>query len=259
MNPFYFGDKQKRLFGVYHPPNAAPRDCGVVLCQPLHEEYAFSHRAMRGLAIRLAKEGIPSLRFDYYGSGDSAGDGSEVSVAQCREDILTASRELMDISGVSKVSLVGLRMGALVAAWVACEISSIDKVILWDPVFSGNTYLDELKFKHDEALKDISKQPINGDLSEGLYGHSIPKLIQLELEGFDFTTIRKFPKNKIYVVYCEDISECNNLNTYLYNCGINVISEFIPSHRIWEDKSRGNNELVPNGILQCITSWISQR
>src|SRR5215217_413896 len=79
MNPLYFGSSQKPLYGVYHPPKSQPgrpvRTTGVVLCYPLGQEYMRAHRAFRQLATLLTKSGFPVLRFDYYGTGDSGGDG----------------------------------------------------------------------------------------------------------------------------------------------------------------------------------------
>src|SRR5687768_16729988 len=112
MNPFYFGSSQRPLYGVYHPSKGrTARPVGVVLCYPLGQEYMRAHRAFRQLATLLTKNGFPVLRFDYAGTGDSAGDGSAGSVATWVEDIGAAIDELKDTAGVSRVSLVGLRAG----------------------------------------------------------------------------------------------------------------------------------------------------
>ena len=70
---FFFGNPGSPLYGSYESPSASVRrDCGIVLCYPLMAEYLRSHRAFRQLAVRLAEAGFPVLRFDYFGSGDSA-------------------------------------------------------------------------------------------------------------------------------------------------------------------------------------------
>ena len=77
IEPFYFGTSSKPLFGCYHVPQSAlRRDCGVLFCAPMGSEYVRFHRAYRQLADRLAKAGFPVLRFDFYGCGDSSGDGT---------------------------------------------------------------------------------------------------------------------------------------------------------------------------------------
>src|SRR5262245_31625053 len=71
--PMYFGPTDAALFGWYHAP-AGDRSptAGVVICPPLGHEYINSHRSLRHLADALADAGMAALRFDYYGTGDSA-------------------------------------------------------------------------------------------------------------------------------------------------------------------------------------------
>ena len=81
MNPFYFGDSSRRLFGIYHPPKGqSPRSHGIVLCCPFGQEYMRSHRAFRQLANLLSRRGFHVFRFDYHGTGDSDGESTEASV-----------------------------------------------------------------------------------------------------------------------------------------------------------------------------------
>src|SRR5262245_21309295 len=60
--PLYFGDGDDTLFGWYHPPASRPRTAGVVICAPFGVEAIFSHRALRHIAERLARDGFPVLR-----------------------------------------------------------------------------------------------------------------------------------------------------------------------------------------------------
>src|SRR5437868_15096221 len=73
--PMYLGSGDEAVFAFHHVASQAiPRDCVAVLCAPIGPEYTRSHRTLRHLADRLAAAGIPALRFDYQGCGDSAGD-----------------------------------------------------------------------------------------------------------------------------------------------------------------------------------------
>src|SRR5271168_1578528 len=65
--PIVFGG----CFGWYHPGRG---DLGVVLCGPHGYEDLCVHRHWRGLAQDLSRHGLPTLRFDYPGTGDSAED-----------------------------------------------------------------------------------------------------------------------------------------------------------------------------------------
>jgi predicted alpha/beta hydrolase len=105
MTPLYFGTGQRRLFGVLDPAQARSSQAqAAVICYPWGPEYIFAHRALRHLSRQLAVRGFNVLRFDYYGSGDSAGDESEVRLSGWREDIVAAIEELKDISGTKAVA-----------------------------------------------------------------------------------------------------------------------------------------------------------
>jgi alpha-beta hydrolase superfamily lysophospholipase len=100
---------------------------------------------MRQLANMLSAAGYHVLRFDYFGTGDSAGEPLEADLAGWETDIETAIEELKDTSGASRVCLVGLRLGATLAARVAIRKNKqIDDLVLWDPVLSGPEYLDDV-------------------------------------------------------------------------------------------------------------------
>ena len=75
MNPFYFGSSAEPLFGAYHPPgNQVGRNLAVLICPPLGREYLRAHWALRRLADQISRDGGHVLRFDYFATGDSAGD-----------------------------------------------------------------------------------------------------------------------------------------------------------------------------------------
>lgn len=141
MGPFFFGSSRRRLFGVYTP--AAVLDAppaAVVLCQPWGTEYIHAHRAMVRLGETLSRTRFHVLRFDYHGSGDSGGDFADVELEGWRSDIRTAADECLSMSGASRVSLVGLRIGANLAADVARDLADLDALVAWDPIVDGAAY-----------------------------------------------------------------------------------------------------------------------
>lgn len=144
MEAFYFGPSAGYLFGAYHPPQNGNRREGIVLCNPFGQEYMRAHRSLRRLAINLAAQGYAVLRFDYRGTGDSAGTLEGLTAQDWQDDISSAVQELMDIAAVSKVSLLGLRVGALMAAQIADKNPKISRLVMWDPIISGQAYIDEI-------------------------------------------------------------------------------------------------------------------
>lgn len=140
MTPFFLGSSQRRLFGIHAPAaSRTGKRRAVVLCQPLGDEYIYAHRTMRQLAIRLTLSGIDTLRFDYFGTGDSAGEEGDIDEAGLRADVVTAIETLQDLATTDRVILIGLRAGANVAAQVATARAegspgAIEALILWDPL-----------------------------------------------------------------------------------------------------------------------------
>jgi alpha/beta superfamily hydrolase len=140
MTPFYFGTRRRRLFGVYDPAHKIGKAArAAVICHPWGNEQIHAYRTLRQLAARLSQDGFHVLRFDYYGTGDSAGDSGDNDFAGSRSDIETAMAELKDMTGVAKLTLVGLRLGACLAA-DACagRAEEIDTLVLWDPLTAGD-------------------------------------------------------------------------------------------------------------------------
>jgi len=142
--PFYFGDAAEPLFGVFHAPGGTPTGLGLVFCHPFGEEKLWAHRVFVSLARDLAARGHAVLRFDYRGNGDSGGDFSRSSLATALADVGSAVRQLRELSGSPRAALVGLRLGASIAALAADDIAGIDRLVLWAPIVNGAPYMQDL-------------------------------------------------------------------------------------------------------------------
>lgn len=146
-----------------------------------------SHRTVRQAAIQLAAVGFHVLRFDYFGTGDSAGDLTDASVATWEEDVRTALHELMAMSGAARVGLVGLRFGAMLANRVAAtEFAEVDQLLLWDPVVNGNAYLDELFYNcdHDpEAFRELRGRPAHSGGGHEVHGFPLTDAMEREIRA----------------------------------------------------------------------------
>lgn len=143
--PFFFPNGNYRLFGILYEPKEPSKKEGFVFCDPFAEEKLWAQRVMVNFARELAYAGYPVLRFDYMGTGDSEGEFEECSIETKLSDIHCAIKTLQEkVHGVKSLGLVGLRFGATLATLAAANGEEIKKLILWDPILNGASYMTEL-------------------------------------------------------------------------------------------------------------------
>ncbi|MDO6461124.1 amino acid adenylation domain-containing protein [Granulosicoccaceae sp. 1_MG-2023] len=168
--PMYFGEGDGRLYGVYHAPaGAATPRAAVLLCQPFGHEYMRTHRSLRLLADKLAGLGFAVLRFDYRGTGDSAGNSEHVTFGQLERDTALAADTLRELSKRKKLSVVGVRHGAYLTPAAGAD----GRVVLWDPVTDGRAALKAWRKLNGEALADLDRYRFkqHGDSDTELLGY----------------------------------------------------------------------------------------
>lgn len=136
--PFFFGP-ESALFGLFHA-SGKPARKAVLLCPPLGQDQIRCHRLYRQLAQALAAAGVAVLRFDYYGTGDSAGDSVEMDWQRCLADTAVAANELRARAGADRVFAFGARLGGSIALASATQ-ARFAGVVAWDPVLDGSAYV----------------------------------------------------------------------------------------------------------------------
>src|SRR5262249_11701387 len=126
------------MFTCLYLPSG-PARAGVVICPPLDAEMTRTYRREVLAARALARAGIAVLRFHYVGTGNTAGDGAEVTLAAMREDAVHAARTLMEEANTEALMFLGVRWGALVATFAAQSFGG-RPVGLWEPVIDPTAY-----------------------------------------------------------------------------------------------------------------------
>jgi FkbH-like protein len=142
--PVYFGAKNGQLFGMFHH-GLGPVRGAVLCCYPMPPKYQRSYRLFHQCAGELAGQGYDVLRFDYSGTGDSSGEPAEATIEKWTGEVEAAADYLRSRSQTDRVSIVGMRLGAALAARASRRISTIDKLVLWEPAVDGEEYLNELR------------------------------------------------------------------------------------------------------------------
>jgi alpha-beta hydrolase superfamily lysophospholipase len=203
IEAFFFGPDEQQIFAAYHPPAGSHAQMLTVICPPLFSEYMRTHLALRELAVRLAASGQHVVRFDYRGTGDSFGDLGEVTVSDWLEDIALTVQEARDLCGSTFVQLLGIRAGALLACKAAGASHEVRRLVLWDPVPDGATYLEALRRVQTGILRRnpyLSRSERRG--AKGEYGgHRLGERMVAEFQQLDASVYAGVPKPKLHVVY----------------------------------------------------------
>jgi hypothetical protein len=141
MTAFFFHTAEQPLFGQYGPPSSrVDRDEGVLFCPPVGREYMICHWCLRQLAQDLVQAGFHVFCFDYSCLGDSWGAFEEATLGRWVEDVRAAHQEFADVSGLQKISAIGLRLGAALAYEAAREVP-LYHLLLLDPVTDGRAFI----------------------------------------------------------------------------------------------------------------------
>ena len=86
------------------------------------------------LSARFVENGIATLRYDYYGSGDSDGEFHNQTFTTARNDAKAAIDEGVRLNGGKKIILCGFSMGGAVSARMSIEKTDcIEKLVLISP------------------------------------------------------------------------------------------------------------------------------
>ena len=136
QKPLYFENEDQLIAGTLHIPDGNGPWPGVVFCHGLSGSKIETHFLFVNASRRLARRGIASLRFDFRGSGESEGKfvdmtpSAEISDARRALDVFAQQPEV----DASRIGIVGLSLGGLVAACTAGREPRIKSAVLWAPV-----------------------------------------------------------------------------------------------------------------------------
>lgn len=193
--PVRFGPARRQMVGMYHFPRpAAPQGITALLCNPFGQEAIRAHRVFTVLADRLAQRGVPTLRFDYHGTGDSPGADDVGEMEGWTTDVLAAQDKLDALARPAHRVWIGLRLGAVLCARASVSATApLDTIVFWDPVVDGGAYLRELAHADREArlgavsldaqkYRQLAREPLSAEPSEAM-GFLIPDPLRRQLQA----------------------------------------------------------------------------
>jgi alpha-beta hydrolase superfamily lysophospholipase len=257
--PIVFGPTGRLLSGFYHPPKQLPsRAVAVVLCNPLGYEAMSVHRTYRHLAEGLASRGLPALRFDYDGTGDSSGRSDDPGrVRAWIESVGAAVAEIRRRAGEGPVALLGMRFGAMLAALAAAEDGDIDSLVSWAPVVSGRVHACELRaFRLLTERK--ARVPPRSDGGVEVGGHIFSKETLDAMSTFDSLAGSVRPAKRVLVLPGAGHSNENaRLVAHFQALGADARLATATGYAgMMRDDSY--ESVVPLEALDAVVSWLSE-
>jgi pimeloyl-ACP methyl ester carboxylesterase len=199
---------------------------GVVIVPPFGWEDICSYRPLRSLARGLASQGIPALRFDLPGTGDSSGSAldPELFSAWIRS-VQGAVAELQAVSGVQSVSLLGIRLGAMLALAAASPGTAVKNLILWGASATGHSLLRELRAFRNLEVAEYAEgeapppQPVAG---LEVAGFLLNRGTESSLDSFSALDFAPSPDQRILLLSRDNFPHDNKLVQFLQQAGCPV-------------------------------------
>jgi pimeloyl-ACP methyl ester carboxylesterase len=260
--PLYFGAPERPMFGFYHPPTGSRvRATGVLLCNPLGDDLIRAHRPFRHLAEDLAAAGFPVLRFDFDGTGDSAGDERDPNrVATWRADVGRAAAELRARSGVERLALVGLRLGGTFAALGATDLGGVEALVLWGAYDSGGAFVSEATKAHKMLVMlqptSFSGGPPASDGQEAL-GFLLANQTVADLGAVDLLSLARSPAKRTLILDTANVETDSPLVAKLRDLGGTVTHRHMPGNKFLIVSPQQSE--IPTAAISAITGWLGEQ
>jgi len=250
--PIVFDAAGSWCFGWLHRAAGPGRRVGVVLCRPLGYEALCTYQTYAALAETLARSGFDVLRFDYEGTGDSAGsDAHPDRVAAWVASIVAAARELRRLAGVDALSLFGVRMGATLAVEAARELGGVESLVLWAPCMTGRAFVRELRAASAGGAQPPADSQ-RGDMEALGFLYTAQTLH--DLHALDCVRIEAPPAPRALVVLRDDMPGEGPLPAAWREKGVEVDALGLPGYaRMMVEPHKG---VVEQDTLDAMAQWL---
>ncbi len=253
--PIYFGPARRPLFGWYHPPQGPVKRCSVLVCPPTAYEGVQAFRSMKALSELLAGAGFATLRIDYDGSGDSAGDDFDPGRLEAWiSSVRRGTERLRELSGAPDVCLFGTRLGGTLAVLASAD-EPVSRLALWAPCLSGRRYVREREIIATRGIDGEVVPP--GDV-EGIVeaaGFVLTAETVDELGGVELLEDARTRASKVLLIERDDRPSDGAFAAHLSSLGADVETARLPGLAPMLVPPRGS--AVPYAVFSKVLAWLS--
>jgi len=248
----WMGPHDRPLLGWLTTLAGTVGDIGVVIVPPVGYEYWTTHRTLRSLAERLARQGCTVLRVDHDGTGDSAGSQWDPDRVSCwRATIGHAAAELSRL-GTARLVIVGLRLGASFAL-LDGHAAGAEGVVAWAPVARGRRYVKEVQMLATPVPSDSVYPERDGAVVSAGTVFSAQTLN--DLAALDLTTLDERPAGRVIVIDRPDRASSTDVVDRLEALGAKVDHLVLPGSEHALDQPT-EYATVPDEIIDEICLWV---
>jgi hypothetical protein len=256
MEIFHIGDNSRKLVSVFYAGDERKaKKTGIIICNPIGHEYTRFYRTVSVLAKELGQLGFPVSRFDYYGTGDSYGDEMELSADSSMHDLKLVAREMREGCDIDKLCLIGIRYGSFLSM-LSLEAIKPDALVLWNPVFSGHDYIEEIESDEKVFFQGSFAAPKKGSGYE-YFGKVYSNSLIQSLKDFDVSFLKSQTLQKILILADPEFVTKYNISGYPFfrNNEPKIIENTV--RRFWlKQPGDLDKSLVPINEIKKITEWL---
>ncbi|ANK87692.1 MULTISPECIES: oligosaccharide flippase family protein [unclassified Rhizobium] len=244
--------------GLFMPenPEAGKRSAAVLFVSPWGFEEMCSRKFFRVAAEHFSDIGVPSLRFDYRGTGDALDFGALPARLETWENsIRAAAAKLKSLTGCDRIILIGQGLGATLAQRIGSSIEGVDSLVMLAPVLSGRAYMRELNMwsKIIDADLGLGQQHVQAAKVQ-IAGLVMPEEIAAELGKLNIAAPQGLAASRYLILERPVRAEDTGFADALQALGANV------EQKVFD----GYDELVTNplfaktpiDVVEFLTDWL---
>jgi pimeloyl-ACP methyl ester carboxylesterase len=251
MQPVVFDE----CLGWYHGGTGKR---GVVLCSVFGLEELCSRQSWCLLANALAASGIPALRFDFHGTGDSGGDANDPNrLSTWLANINAAANWLTTHAGVTEFVFVGLRFGATLAAAAAQTRNDVERLVLLAPIPSGRMYGRELQLT-SQVMVTLGGEGLPRETLENaieVAGFVTTKAVLEDLRGVDLMKSMRAPGKNVLLVCSPGRPAEQKLGDHFEKLGAGVkVLDFPDYQAMMSDPTSG---FPMSATITKVVAWLA--